>query len=252
MPRRAARPARYHAAMPFDAIPDDVLLAKLRDAVGRTHVLTGDRATRRYRKGYRFGDGPVVAVVRPGTLLELWRVLQVIVAAGRIVLMQAANTGLTGGSTPDGDGYDRGIVLVSTRRLTGVQLLDGGRQVVCLPGATLDVLEKRLAPLGRDYFVLKPKHSGFFSTTLDLLLGHMGVRTVLLGGIATDICILFTANDAYMRGYHVIVPRDCVAANTRRKTDFTLAQIREVLKGETPTSRSLTRDALRRLRRADI
>ena len=171
MPRRAARPARYHAAMPFDAIPDDVLLAKLRDAVGRTHVLTGDRATRRYRKGYRFGDGPVVAVVRPGTLLELWRVLQVIVAAGRIVLMQAANTGLTGGSTPDGDGYDRGIVLVSTRRLTGVQLLDGGRQVVCLPGATLDVLEKRLAPLGRE------PHS---------VIGSSCIGASVLGGVCNN------------------------------------------------------------------
>lgn len=171
MPRRAARPARYHAAMPFDAIPDDALLAKLRDAVGRTHVLTGDRATRRYRKGYRFGDGPVVAVVRPGTLLELWRVLQVIVAAGRIVLMQAANTGLTGGSTPDGDGYDRGIVLVSTRRLTGVQLLDGGRQVVCLPGATLDVLEKRLAPLGRE------PHS---------VIGSSCIGASVLGGVCNN------------------------------------------------------------------
>lgn len=171
MPRRAARPARYHAAMPFDAIPDGVLLAKLRDAVGRTHVLTGDRATRRYRKGYRFGDGPVVAVVRPGTLLELWRVLQVIVAAGRIVLMQAANTGLTGGSTPDGDGYDRGIVLVSTRRLTGVQLLDGGRQVVCLPGATLDVLEKRLAPLGRE------PHS---------VIGSSCIGASVLGGVCNN------------------------------------------------------------------
>ena len=128
---------------------DEALLAQLREAVGAAHVLTGTRATRRYRKGYRFGDGPVLAVVRPGTLLALWRVLEATVQAGRIVLMQAANTGLTGGSTPDGDDYDRGIVLVSTQRLAGVQVIEDGRQVVCLPGATLDVLEKTLAPLGR-------------------------------------------------------------------------------------------------------
>ena len=171
MPRRGAGPPRYHAVMPADAPSDDILLAQLRDAVGRAHVLTGDRATRRYRKGYRFGDGPVFAVACPGTLLELWRVLQATVAAGRIVLMQAANTGLTGGSTPDGDGYDRGVVLVSTRRLTGVHVLDGGRQVVCLPGATLDVLEQRLAPLGRE------PHS---------VIGSSCIGASVLGGVCNN------------------------------------------------------------------
>ncbi|MDR7068478.1 D-lactate dehydrogenase [Pseudoxanthomonas japonensis] len=150
---------------------DDALLARLREAVGRAHVLTGERATRRYRKGYRFGGGPVLAVACPGTLLELWRVLQATVEAGRIVLMQAANTGLTGGSTPDGGGYDRSIVLVSTRRLTGVQLLDEGRQVVCLPGATLDVLEKRLAPLGRE------PHS---------VIGSSCIGASVLGGVCNN------------------------------------------------------------------
>jgi len=171
MPRRGAGPPRYHIVMPADAPSDDKLLAQLRDAVGRAHVLTGDRATRRYRKGYRFGDGPVLAVACPGTLLELWRVLQATVAAGRIVLMQAANTGLTGGSTPDGDGYDRGIVLVSTRRVTGVHVLDGGRQVVCLPGATLDVLEQRLAPLGRE------PHS---------VIGSSCIGASVLGGVCNN------------------------------------------------------------------
>ena len=98
---------------------------------------------------------------------------------------------------------------------------------------------RQLEPAPEDYFVLKPKHSGFFSTTLDLLLRSLGTRTVILTGIATDICILFTANDAYMRDYEVVVPRDCVAANTRRKTEFTLAQIREVLKGTTPSSQGI-------------
>lgn len=136
--------------MPRNASSDNTLLARLRQVVGARQVLTGARATRRYRKGYRFGDGPVLAVVRPSTLLELWRVLEATVQAGGIVLMQAANTGLTGGSTPDGNGYDRSIVLVSTMRLADVQVIDEGRQVICLPGATLDVLEKTLAPMGRE------------------------------------------------------------------------------------------------------
>ncbi|XEB11940.1 D-lactate dehydrogenase [Xanthomonas sp. DAR 35659] len=147
------------------------LLRQLRSVVGRRHVLVGARATRRFRSGYRFGAGPVLAVVRPGTLLELWRVLQAVVAADRIVLVQAANTGLTGGSTPDGDGYDRQIVLISTLRLRGVQLLHEGRQVVCLPGATLDALERRLQPLQRE------PHS---------VIGSSCIGASVLGGVCNN------------------------------------------------------------------
>lgn len=153
------------------SIPREALLAQLRAAVGAAHVLTGDQATRRFRKGHRTGEGPVLAVVRPGTLLEQWRVLQAAVAAGRIVIMQAANTGLTGGSTPDGAGYDREIVLVSTLRITGVQVLGGGEQVVCLPGATLDRLEQVLAPLGRE------PHS---------VIGSSCIGASVLGGICNN------------------------------------------------------------------
>jgi len=126
------------------------LLAQLRGIVGAAHVLTSEQATRRFRRGQRTGEGPVLAVVRPGTLLQQWQVLQAAVAAGRIVILQAANTGLTGGSTPDGANYDREIVLINTLRITGVQVIQGGTQVVCLPGATLDRLEQTLAPLGRE------------------------------------------------------------------------------------------------------
>ncbi len=118
--------------------------------VGRGHVHHGDRATRRFRKGYRYGDGKVLAAVRPGTLLEQWRVLQACVEADVIVIFQAANTGLTGGSTPFGDGYDRPIVIVNTLRIDRIDLIDGGRQVIALPGATLDKLEKALRPVGRE------------------------------------------------------------------------------------------------------
>jgi nicotinamidase-related amidase len=102
----------------------------------------------------------------------------------------------------------------------------------------------RLQPHPEDYFVLKPKHSGFYSTTLDLLLRTLGAETVILAGVATDICILFTANDAYMRGYRVVVPRDCVAANTRAASSSTLAHMRKVLKAATPLSGSLSLRAL--------
>ncbi len=78
------------------------LVANLKGIVGGKYVLTDDAATRRYRTGFRFGQGNALAVVRPGTVLEQWRVLQACVAANVIVITQASNTGLTGGSTPDG------------------------------------------------------------------------------------------------------------------------------------------------------
>ncbi|MBO4222046.1 D-lactate dehydrogenase [Bradyrhizobium neotropicale] len=129
---------------------DAVLLKRLSGIVGRSHVLTGMESTRRFCTGFRFGHGSVVAVVRPGTLVEQWRVLKACAAANKIVIMQAANTGLTGGSTPDGNDYDRGIVLINTMRITGIHLVNEGKQVVCLPGTTLYQLEDRLRPLGRD------------------------------------------------------------------------------------------------------
>ncbi|MDV2116853.1 D-lactate dehydrogenase [Alcaligenes faecalis] len=147
------------------------LLQQLRAIVGTPHVLTDDRSTRRYRKGHRTGEGKVLAVVRPGTLLEQWRSLQAAVAADCIVIMQAANTGLTGGSTPDGDDYDRDIVLMNTMRLQGIQVINDGEQVVCLPGATLDRLEQTLAPLERE------PHS---------VIGSSCIGASVLGGVCNN------------------------------------------------------------------
>jgi D-lactate dehydrogenase (quinone) len=125
-------------------------LDQLRAIVGRRHVLTSEGSTRRYRTGFRFGSGPALAVVRPGSLVEQWRVLKACAAANKIIIMQAANTGLTGGSTPNGSDYDRDIVILSTLHLSKIRLIDEGRQVICHPGATLFQLETALKPLGRD------------------------------------------------------------------------------------------------------
>lgn len=89
-----------------------------------------------------------------------------------------------------------------------------------------------LRPMENDYFVLKPKHSGFFSTTLDTLLEYLGVDTIILAGLATNICVLFTANDAYMRDFKLIVPADCVASNTEEENRNALQQIRTILKAD--------------------
>lgn len=132
-------------------VPDQAdFLDQLRAIVGRRHVLTSEETTRRYRTGFRCGNGPALAVVRPGSLVEQWRVLKVCAAANKIIIMQAANTGLTGGSTPNGSDYDRNIVIVNTLRLSTIRLIDEGRQVICHPGATLFQLENALKPFGRD------------------------------------------------------------------------------------------------------
>lgn len=131
------------------AADDPALVRRLQAIVGPSHVLTSPQATRRFRTGIRFGSGPVIAVVRPGSLVEQWWVLQACVAANRIVIVQASNTGVTGRSTPDGDDYDRGIVLINTMRIEGLHLINDGAQVVCLPGTTLFHLEKALGRIGR-------------------------------------------------------------------------------------------------------
>ncbi|MEM1386023.1 MAG: D-lactate dehydrogenase [Pseudomonadota bacterium] len=125
------------------------LLTAFRDAVGKRRVFTGARATERFRRGFRSGEGDALCVVQPGTLLELWRVLQACAAADKIVIMQAANTGLTEGSTPKGT-YERDAVIINTRRMDRIVPISDGEQVISFPGATLFSLEKLLAPLGRE------------------------------------------------------------------------------------------------------
>ena len=100
------------------------------------------------------------------------------------------------------------------------------------------LVSRRLRPTSRDYFVLKPKHSGFFDTTLDTLLEALRIKRVILCGVAGNICVLFTANDAYMRELSVYAPADCIASNTPADNEFALGQIAAVLKGNiTPSSR---------------
>ncbi|HEX2780944.1 MAG TPA: isochorismatase family cysteine hydrolase [Gemmatimonadaceae bacterium] len=95
-------------------------------------------------------------------------------------------------------------------------------------------IARRLLPAREDYFVLKPKHSAFFSTALDTLLSYLGARTLVLTGLTTDSCILATAIDADMRDFHVVVPEDCVAALAPERHERTLAHLREVLEVDVP------------------
>ena len=126
------------------------LISQLRQIVGDKYLITDPSQSEAYRSGYRFGNGNALAVVRPGNLTEFWAILKAWVAADVIVIPQAANTGLTGGSTPDGNDYERDIVIINAMRISGIQLINDAQQVVCLPGSTLNELEIALKPHGRE------------------------------------------------------------------------------------------------------
>jgi nicotinamidase-related amidase len=117
-------------------------------------------------------------------------------------------------------------------------------------GATVDAciragqpgrhVTQRLRPHPEDYFVLKPQHSGFYCTTLEPLLQHIGADTLVITGFATNLCVLFTANDAHMRGFKVVVPSDCTASNTAALTRAALTHVSTALGGRVPTSDAVT------------
>jgi nicotinamidase-related amidase len=112
-------------------------------------------------------------------------------------------------------------------------------------------LVERLRPQEDDYFVLKPKHSGFFSTTLDTLLDYLKARTLILTGVAANICVLFTANDAYMRDFNLVIPSDCVASNTAEDNEHALKLMEQVLKADTTPSTDLDLEELKRADRRE-
>ena len=116
------------------------LLETLRHIVGAKYVITDPSKTERYRTGYRFGTGNAIAVVRPATLWEQWQVLEAC----------AANTGITGGSNPFGNDYDRDVVIINTMRNDNIQLILDAKQAICLTGATLNHLEQELKPHNRE------------------------------------------------------------------------------------------------------
>jgi len=122
------------------------IIAQLQQVLNAEQLLTRENDKAYYTKGFRVGQGQALAVAIPETLLQLWQVLKACVACDKIILMQASNTGVTGGSTPDGNDYDREVVIVSTRRIKGVQVIDNAQQIIAFPGSTLTELEKALHP----------------------------------------------------------------------------------------------------------
>lgn len=138
--------------------------------VGKEFVLQEPAAMLPYTRGFRYGNSSAFAVILAGSLVELWRVAQLCVAADMIVIAQAANTGITGGSTPEGN-YDRPVVILSMRRLKGIHLINQAKQAVALPGASLFELEEALAEHHRE------PHS---------VIGSSCIGASIIGGICNN------------------------------------------------------------------
>ena len=126
------------------------VIDKFRKLIGDRNVLTKEWNKLPYSKGWRYGAGKTLAVLKPDKLSDIWRILQICVEYDIIVIMQAANTGLTGGSTPFGYDYDRSILIINVMRISAIHLINNGNQIIGLAGSTLYDLEKKLKPYERE------------------------------------------------------------------------------------------------------
>ena len=147
------------------------IINELKLISGDKYVITSKWGKEPFSKGWRYGEGETLAVVKPGTLLEIWKVLQKCVEHNVIVIMQAANTGLTGGSTPFGNDYDRSIVVINTLRINSIQIIENGKQIIALPGSSLYDLENKLKPLGKE------PHS---------VIGSTSIGASIVGGVCNN------------------------------------------------------------------
>ena len=147
------------------------VINNLKDIVGKKYIITNNLRKQPYTRGWRYGQGEAIAVVKPGTLLEIWKILQICVDKEIIIIMQAANTGLTGGSTPYGNDYDRHVLILNTMRINDIHIINEGKQIVGLTGSTLYDLEKKLKPYGRE------PHS---------IIGSTSIGASIVGGICNN------------------------------------------------------------------
>ena len=140
-------------------------------AIGSKFVVTGKWQKQPFVNGWRYGKGDALAVLKPANLLELWKLLKICISQDFIIIMQAANTGLTGGSTPYGNDYDRPIVIINTLRINDIQLINNAKQIIALAGSTLYDLENKLQPFNRD------PHS---------VIGSTSIGASIVGGVCNN------------------------------------------------------------------
>ena len=126
------------------------LIQGLISIIDEKYILTAEWSMEPYCKGWRYGEGRAIAVAKPGSLIEIWRALQFCLDNNIVVIMQAANTGLTGGSTPYGSDYDRSILIINTMRVRDIHIINDGKQIIGFSGSTLFELENKLDSFDRE------------------------------------------------------------------------------------------------------
>ena len=149
----------------------DKVLNSIKKIVGNRNIIVSDWAKGPFLKGWRYGEGNALAVVKPEKLIEMWEVLELCVKNDLIIIMQAANTGLTGGSTPDGKNYDREIIIINTINLKDIHVINDGKQIIGFAGSTLYDLEKKIKKYGRE------PHS---------VIGSTSIGASITGGICNN------------------------------------------------------------------
>ena len=147
------------------------IITDLTEIVGKSHIITTHWKMYPFSKGWRYGEGDAIAVVKPGKLIEIWKLLELCVKHDLIIIMQAANTGLTGGSTPFGHNYDRQVLIINTLRINDIHIINNGSQIVGLAGSTLYNLENKLGPLKRE------PHS---------VIGSTSIGASIIGGVCNN------------------------------------------------------------------
>ena len=186
---------RYRSTVFYTSqLPSDQVLAKLTKILGAANIQADPTKNEHYRMGWRSGGGSALAVLFPQTLLEIWQCLEVCVEGNCIIIMQAAKTGLTEGSTPSGDDYDRPVVVINTLAINKLYLINDNEQIISLPGTTLHQLQNELKAVNR------APHSVIGSSTLGASIvggvsNNSGGALVKRGPAYTELSLFAQINE---------------------------------------------------------
>ena len=148
-----------------------IVFNEFKSVIGNKYILTNKWQKQPFINGWRYGNGDAIAVLKPGNLLQLWKLVEICVSNDFIIIMQAANTGLTGGSTPYGNDYDRPVIIINTLRINDIHLINNANQIIALSGSTLYDLETKLKPFNRD------PHS---------VIGSTSIGASIVGGVCNN------------------------------------------------------------------
>lgn len=176
-------------------MPHSELINQFKSIVGGRGVITKSTKTDYYRSGFRSGKGAALAVVFPGTILQQWELIKICVKYNCIIIMQAAKTGLTEGSSPSGDKYDRDVIIINTLKIKKIHIINNGKQAISLSGATLHNLEEKLRKINRiPHSVIGSSQIG--ATVVGGIANNSGGALVKRGPAYTELALFAQIDDS--------------------------------------------------------